>query len=78
MVLNYYGPRDAVPSFHRTEGGGTIPITLRAGTPTRLIVRLAPCFRPTTWTVAVGQGKWRYADSISYLPCTARGIPTVA
>ena len=66
MVLNYHGPRDHVPAFHRTQGGGTVPVTLRAGTPNRLILRLAPCFAPMKWTVAVGQEKWRYADGVSY------------
>ena len=60
QILNYHGRRKPIPAFHRTEGGGSIPVFLRAGKPYSLKIRLRFCRPPLTLTVALGDMNNQY------------------
>lgn len=46
MIVDYHGRRPVVPALHRTEGGATVPVRLKAGHNHRLTLRLLGV-RPT-------------------------------
>ncbi len=60
QILNYHGRRKPIPAFHRTEGGGSIPVFLRAGKPYSLKIRLRFCRPPLTLTAALGDMNNQY------------------
>ncbi len=67
QVLNYHGRQRAVPSFHRVEGGGAIPVRLAGGRAHLLKIRLLGCFRPLRLTAAFGEGmSGRFVTDIRY------------
>ena len=66
LILNYHGRRKPIPTFHRTEGGGTVPVELKAGQTYALRVRLIGCAPPLVLTVALGRENCSYLDGIHY------------
>jgi ADP-ribosylglycohydrolase len=66
QILNYHGRRKALPAFHRTEGGATVPVRLEAGRRHRLKIRLLGCSRPLTCTAALGDDEGRHLFPVSY------------
>ncbi|HMP75093.1 MAG TPA: ADP-ribosylglycohydrolase family protein [Kiritimatiellia bacterium] len=72
QILNYHGRRKALPAFHRTEGGATVPVRLETGRDHLLKVRLLGCNRPLGFTVALGDDEGRHLQPVRY------GLPGVA
>jgi hypothetical protein len=66
IILDYHGRRKAVPAFHRTEGGASIPVCLKSGTSYPLKIRLVGCRAPLTLSVALGDREGRYALGVTY------------
>ncbi len=61
QILNYHGRLKPIPAFHRTEGGASVPVSLKAGRSYSLKIRLYFCRPPLTLTVALGDMKNQYA-----------------
>lgn len=66
QILNYHGRRKALPAFHRTEGGATVPVHLEAGRAHRLKIRLLGCSRPLTVCAALGDDEGRHLHPVRY------------
>ena len=66
QVMDYHGRRKALPAFHRTEGGGTVPISLEAGKQVKLLVRLVGCTSPLSFFTALGFDDWQYLHPVTY------------
>lgn len=64
QILNYHGRRTPVPAFHRTEGGGTVPVSLEAGRQHALCIRLHSDSRPLRGCLAIGDGEDRYLHPV--------------
>ena len=61
MVLNYHGRRRILPAFHRTEGGGTVPATFKAGKRHLLQIRLIGVRALLEVVAAVGREDGHFA-----------------
>ncbi len=68
MVLNYHGRRPIVPAFHRTEGGGAIPVHLEQGRSHLLQIRLLGCGSSPMAVVAVGEVNCHYIPDAKFAP----------
>ena len=62
-IMEYHGRLRALPAFHRTEGGGAVPVTLEAHREYTLRVRLLACHKPLGLTAAVGDATFKYVDA---------------
>lgn len=65
-VINYHGRRPALPAFHRTEGGATVPVDLPPGVLHKVKIRLLSGAGPLSCCLAVGDGQGLYAHPVSY------------
>jgi len=63
-VLSYYGRLKRIPAFHRTEGGGAIPVSLKAGREYVLKIRLLACHKPMGLTVALSDENFNYVKAL--------------
>lgn len=66
QVLNYHGRRKALPAFHRTEGGGTVPVDFEPGKSYLLKIRLLGCSKPLGLSVALGDDEGRHLFPLHY------------
>jgi len=66
LVLNYHGRKPALPAFHRTEGGATVPVKVIPGRPHRLKIRLLTGSGPLVCTAALGDEMSRFLHPVSY------------
>jgi ADP-ribosylglycohydrolase len=65
-MVNQYGRRPPIPVFHRTEGGGTVPVTLPARRPVPLRIHLLQPRAPQRVTAVVGDDACRYIVGLRY------------
>jgi len=65
-LINYHGRHPAIPAFHRTEGGATVPVRLNARTPYRVCIRLLTGSGPLRCTLALGDELDRYLHPVRY------------
>lgn len=65
-VLDYHGRHPAIPAFHRTEGGATVPVSLTAGRWHQLKIRLLCGSGRLTCTAAIGDALGRYLQPVRY------------
>ncbi|CAN5655838.1 hypothetical protein BH09VER1_BH09VER1_55780 [soil metagenome] len=65
-VINYHGRRPALPAFHRTEGGATVPVDLTPGIPHRIKIRLLTGSGSLSCCLAVGDSHGRFVHPVSY------------
>lgn len=66
QVLDYHGRHPAIPAFHRTEGGATVPVTMTAGRWHRLKIRLLCGAGPLVCTAVLGDVLGRYIHPVCY------------
>lgn len=59
-IINYHGRRPALPAFHRTEGGATVPVELLPGRTYAVKIRLLTGTGKLTCTLAVGDDQGRF------------------
>jgi len=65
-VINYHGRRSALPAFHRTEGGATVPVHLTPGALHKVKIRLLTGAGPLSCCLAVGDDQGRYVHPVSF------------
>lgn len=65
-IINYHGRRPALPAFHRTEGGATVPAYLPSGLLHKVKIRLLTGSGPLTCCLAVGDDQGRFVPSVSF------------
>lgn len=61
-IINCHSRRKQIPSFHRTEGGATIPMTLKANKEYLLKIKLYYCVKDIEMTTAVGDKNNQFID----------------
>jgi len=66
LVLNYHGRNPALPAFHRTEGGATVPVPLTCGRAHLLKIRLICGSVPLICTAALGDHMGRFLHPLRY------------
>lgn len=64
-IINYHGRRPALPAFHRTEGGATVPVDLVPGRAHAIKIRLLTGTGPLSCTLAVGDDQGRFVDPVT-------------
>ncbi|MEX1115385.1 MAG: ADP-ribosylglycohydrolase family protein [Akkermansiaceae bacterium] len=64
-IINYHGRRQALPAFHRTEGGATVPVNLVPGRAHSIKIRLLTGSGPLNCTLAIGDDQGRYVYPVS-------------
>jgi len=73
-VINYHGRRPALPAFHRTEGGATVPVDLTPGILHKIKIRLFTGDGLVSCCLAVGDDQGRYVHPVSFeVPGLAEG-----
>jgi hypothetical protein len=65
-VINYHGRRPALPAFHRTEGGATVPVSLSPDVLHRVKIRLLAGAGPLSCTLALGDDQGRFVHPVTY------------
>jgi len=65
-IINYHGRRPALPAFHRTEGGATVPVDLTPGGLHKIKIRLLTGSGPVNCCLAVGNDQGRYVHPLSF------------
>ena len=70
-IINYHGRRPALPAFHRTEGGATVPVDLLPGRDHAVKIRLLTGSGPLSCTLAVGDDQGRFVHPVSlFIPAS--------
>jgi ADP-ribosylglycohydrolase len=62
QVLNYHGRRRLIPAFHRTEGGASLPVSLKKGKPVEVVARVLFPRPEHRFGVAVGTLGSKFVD----------------
>ncbi len=66
IIINYHGRNLSLPACHRTEGGGTVPVKLKAGRKYVLKVRMSFCRAPLKMTAAVLDKNNHYVNNVAF------------
>ncbi len=62
QIINCHSRRKQIPSFHRTEGGATIPMTFKSGKEYLLKVKLYHCVKGVEMSTAFGDMNNQFID----------------
>ncbi len=66
QVLNYHGRQKEIPTFHRTEGGGTFYYPLKPGEKNLVHIRLLFCRKPLKFSMAAGNDQSQFLKDFEF------------